>query len=309
MAWRIFVEVTNAALRDFHRRVTVEIGDDARPDAIIGGSQTTLYSVAMLQLVNDLAEEVPYLKCANEACGRLFARQRGRTKYATAATGCAESSTARTLALGRSTSGRSGAVTGQRETGLRVGKRANGEGGIYRRASDGRWVGALTLADQGRRRRHVVYGKLRREVAAKLEEARQRLAADEPVKDARATVAAFVEDWITQGAASIRAEADHARELRDHCPDPSRPAPFGALTLDRLRPSDIEALLVAKRDAGLSDSTVRLIYTVCRAVLDIAVRDGIVRRNVAAAVKRPTIKRSEARYLTARGGRAAPRSC
>jgi hypothetical protein len=33
-------------------------------------------------------------------------------------------------------------------------------------------------------------------------------------------------------------------------------------------------------------------------MLDIAVRDGIVRRNVAAAVKRPTIKRSETRYLT-----------
>ena len=71
------------------------------------------------------------------------------------------------------------------------------------------------------------------------------------------------------------------------------------MTLDRLRPSDIEALLVAKRAAGLSDSTVRLIYTVCRAVLDIAVRDGVVSRNAAAAVRRPTIKRSEARYLTA----------
>jgi integrase len=76
------------------------------------------------------------------------------------------------------------------------------------------------------------------------------------------------------------------------------PAPFGVLALDRLRPSDIEALLVAKRDAGLSDSTVRLIYTVCRAVLDIAVRDGLVRHNAAAAVKRPTIRRSEARYVT-----------
>ena len=70
------------------------------------------------------------------------------------------------------------------------------------------------------------------------------------------------------------------------------------MTLDRLRPSDIEALLVSNREAGLSDSTVRLVYTVCRAMLDIAVRDGLVRRNAAAAVKRPTIKPSEARYLT-----------
>ena len=76
-------------------------------------------------------------------------------------------------------------------------KRANGDGGIYRRASDGRWVGALTYVDdQGKRRRHVFYGKLRREVAAKLDEARERLEADEPVKDARVTVATFVDDWL-----------------------------------------------------------------------------------------------------------------
>jgi integrase len=43
----------------------------------------------------------------------------------------------------------------------------------------------------------------------------------------------------------------------------------------------------------------RTIYTVARAVLDIAVRDGLVRRNVAAAVKRPAVKRTDARYLTA----------
>jgi integrase len=131
-----------------------------------------------------------------------------------------------------------------------------------------------------------------------LEEARRRLKADEPVKDARLTVAMFVADWIRKALpASGRKSttvANYSTIARAHL----TPAPFGALTLDRLRPSDIEALLVAKREAGLSDSTVRLIYTVCRAMLDIAVRDGLLRRNVAAAVKRPTIKRSEARYLT-----------
>jgi integrase len=37
---------------------------------------------------------------------------------------------------------------------------------------------------------------------------------------------------------------------------------------------------------------------VVRQALETAVRDGLVRRNPAAAVKRPTVKRSEARYLT-----------
>jgi integrase len=112
------------------------------------------------------------------------------------------------------------------------------------------------------------------------------------------TVAMVVEDWICKALlASGRkptTQANYSIIARTHL----TLAPFGAVTLDRLRPSDIEALLITKRDAGLSDSTVRLIYTVCRAMLDIAVRDGLVRRNAAVAVKRPTIKRSEARYLT-----------
>ena len=180
-------------------------------------------------------------------------------------------------------------------------RRSNDEGSIYQRASDGLWVAALTYADdQGKRRQRVVAsGKRRADVAAKLKEAHRRLEADEPVRDARSTVGAFVDDWtrkaLPASGRKLTTQANYSIIARTHLV----PAPFGALTLDRLRPSDVEALLVAKRAAGLSDSTVRLIYTVCRAVLDIAVRDGVVSRNAAAAVKRPTIKRSEARYLTA----------
>ena len=65
------------------------------------------------------------------------------------------------------------------------------------------------------------------------------------------------------------------------------PAPFGAIGLNRLRPSDVEALVLALRGRGLSDSTVRQIYTVLRAGLDGAVRDGLIARNPAAQVTRP----------------------
>ena len=37
-----------------------------------------------------------------------------------------------------------------------MGKRANGEGSVYRRKSDGRWVGSLSLPDGTRK---VFYGK------------------------------------------------------------------------------------------------------------------------------------------------------
>jgi hypothetical protein len=81
-AWQRFTEITGAALAEFHVRVEVHPEPQLPPDELnIGAPYATLYSVAMLQLVNDLAEEVPYLRCANETCGRLFARQRGRTTY------------------------------------------------------------------------------------------------------------------------------------------------------------------------------------------------------------------------------------
>ncbi|UOY02626.1 tyrosine-type recombinase/integrase [Blastococcus sp. PRF04-17] len=78
----------------------------------------------------------------------------------------------------------------------------------------------------------------------------------------------------------------------------------GTISLSRLRPSDVEALIVTKRDAGLSGSTIRTIYTVLRSALDIASRDGLIRSNPAAAVKRPGVERKDAPHLTAEQAQA-----
>ncbi|MCW2512245.1 MAG: phage integrase [Mycobacterium sp.] len=72
-----------------------------------------------------------------------------------------------------------------------------------------------------------------------------------------------------------------------------------SLRLDRLKPSDVEALIVELRGNELADSTVRAVYTVLRQALDVAVRDGLLAANPAAKVKRPSVARQEARYLAA----------
>jgi integrase len=177
-------------------------------------------------------------------------------------------------------------------------KRANGEGSIFRR-KDGTWSAELSYRDDyGTVKRRTVYGRTQAEVRAKFRDARERIESGAPVKDASVTVAAWLEDWSTKAlAASDRKQATkdlYATIARTHLVPT-----VGTIPLGRLRPSDVEALIVAKRDAGLSASTVRTIYSVLRAALDIAARDGLLRSNPAAAVKRPGVERRDARYLTA----------
>ena len=182
-------------------------------------------------------------------------------------------------------------------------KRGTGEGSIFKRAN-GRWYSALTYRDDfGEVKRREVSGRTQAEVRAKLRELRERVEAGAPVKDASITMAAWLEDWTTKALpASDRKQATidlYATIARSHLVPK-----LGSLPLDRLRPSDVEALVLAKRRAGLSASSVRTIYAVLRAALDVAVRDGLIQRNPAALVKRPAIERKDAGYLSAQQAEA-----
>jgi integrase len=156
---------------------------------------------------------------------------------------------------------------------------------------------AYTDPITGRAQRIGFYGKTAAEVRAKLTAARARLADAAPPKDATRTVAVWLSHWrATVLAASDRKPA--TRELYAAlCRVHLEAAPFGAITLDRLRPSDITGLILALKAKGLADSSVRSIYTVLRAALDGAVIDGLLARNPAAQVARPGITRREAAHL------------
>lgn len=197
-------------------------------------------------------------------------------------------------------------------------RNANGEGSIYRWNKNGKpagYKGAISYKDNnGKTKRYVAYGPTRQQVRAKLDKARERLTAGAPVRDAKQTVG----DWLAHWRATILAVSDRSESTRALYASLSRkhlePAPFGAVPLDKLRPSDIDALVLAMRtkkkpakteDAdpvrAFSDSTIRQTYTVLRAGLDGAVRDGLIARNPAALVTRPGVQRREARHLDASG--------
>ena len=98
-------------------------------------------------------------------------------------------------------------------------------------------------------------------VRAKMKALRNRVDVGAPIKDATSTVA----DWLIRWRTTTLAVSDRKESTRSRYASLARkhlePAPFGAIALDRLRPSDIEALLLALRGRGLSESTVR---QVCR---------------------------------------------
>jgi hypothetical protein len=77
-AWDQFTSLVNAALQEFHVRVYVDRGG-SKDD--LGGVYPTVYNAAVLQLVNDLSAGTAFRRCANETCGRLYVRQRGRAVY------------------------------------------------------------------------------------------------------------------------------------------------------------------------------------------------------------------------------------
>jgi integrase len=195
--------------------------------------------------------------------------------------------------------------------------KANGEGSIYPRIRNGRqsgYAGAIGYTDEhGQMKRRAVYGRTRVEVRDKLNEIRKRLDDCSAVRDSRCSVA----DWMARWRTTTLAVSDRKESTKELYSNLSRrhveSEPFGAIRLDKLRPSDVEALILAMRSKAkpgkgtatdsdpepvraLADSTIRQVYTILRAGLDAAVRDGLLAKNPAASIARPGVARKEARH-------------
>ncbi len=177
-------------------------------------------------------------------------------------------------------------------------KRSNGEGSVRKRAN-GSWEARLVYVDEasGATKRRSLYGPTGADARKQMHAARARLATGAPVVDGKITVAVWCRQWLETTVAASGRRAT-TRELYERL---SRvhiePPPFGRLSLDRVRPTDVEALILRLRSKGLAPSTVQRIFIVLRLALDGAVRDGVIARNPATAVKRPTIERTEAVHL------------
>jgi integrase len=175
-----------------------------------------------------------------------------------------------------------------------VGKRSrgNGEGSIYQRSRDGKWVTAVTLPD-GKRRTWV--SGTWREAHKKLQAARKAISEQLPIAPAHLTVGKYLDEWLEVASHNLRPTTTKSYEVVIRCHlVPS----FGRIKLGELTPQHIQAHMAAKRSKGLSARSVQYQHAVLRRALNQAVKWGMVPRNVATLVDVPRAPRGEMRALT-----------
>ena len=176
-------------------------------------------------------------------------------------------------------------------------RRGKGEGSIYRRASDGRWVAALIMEDG---RRVVRRASSRKDAAAKLEQLLKVRAEGQTLAADRST-AAFLTEWLAVVRNTVSPGTFERCEqyIRVH----AIPA-LGRIKLGRLTPQHFQRLYQDKLAAGLSPTTVNHLHTVLHGAFTEAMRWGLISRNVVALVRPPRKVHVEVVALTAEQTRA-----
>lgn len=167
-----------------------------------------------------------------------------------------------------------------------------GDGTVYRRKSDGQWCAAFG----GRKNRRVLYGRTKREVAAKLLAVQLEMRQKHLRTDRVPTVAEYLEYWLHQ---SVKPRlrpltfAGYAVNVRKHL------VPIlGKIRLDRLTPQDVQEMMNRRLSDGFSAKSVAYMHQVLRTALELARRWEVIDRNVASLVDPPRRVRPKIKPLT-----------
>lgn len=163
-------------------------------------------------------------------------------------------------------------------------RRHRGEGSIYQRDSDGRWVGVLDLGwVGGKRLRKTVSAKTLRELRPKFKAMR------ELVERGVLTDDMTVEQWMRSWLDNIAADNVKPRTLttyRGYSAGWIEPA-LGRRKVRELKPEHIRAMHTVMREAGKSETTIRQAHMILRKALADAVMERRIGFNPAEVVKSP----------------------
>ncbi len=178
-------------------------------------------------------------------------------------------------------------------------KNANGEGTIFKRGRDGKWIAELVVGwtgdDQKKVLRHTADTKRACSdwLAKRLAERQEGTLITEP---ARQTLQAFMEDWIsTTVAHEVKpATVNLYLEMLKFYIGPN----LGQVPLAKLTPQHVQRFYHRQLEAGLSPRTVQIIHAVLRRAVQQAVDWQMLPRNVIDSVKKPRAYQKEVTALT-----------
>src|ERR1035438_4407735 len=177
-------------------------------------------------------------------------------------------------------------------------RRANHEGSIYQRNSDGRWIGAIRMGygPNGRPLRKYVSANTRGKVASKLKVLQRQIDDGLLPSDGHITLSTLFERWCHD---VMRHQVEASTLDNYMCIARVHILPsLGHKKLIDLNVDDVDRLLSLKRDTGLAPSTVRRIRIVLAQCLNQAIRWGLLFRNVATLSRPPKAVRIEGRTLS-----------
>ena len=185
-------------------------------------------------------------------------------------------------------------------------RRGSGEGSVYR-SPDGRWRGSIDMGwKDGKRVRRYVSATTRNEAHSKLREM-QRSLEQGVATDGKMTVEKWCEHWLTNVVAGRVGSPNTLQNYRQIVRGHIVPA-VGRTTLAKLSAEQVDSLLAAQAQAGLSRSLIGRTRTILADALRHAERRGLVPRNAgslsvmpqtAPATARRSLTPDEARELMA----------
>ncbi len=177
--------------------------------------------------------------------------------------------------------------------------RGNGEGSIYPvRDKAGKitgYRGAYYVHTTAGPKRRYLSGKRREDVRDKLTKALGDRA-DGLIFDAGTiTIEEYLDRWLSDSVRDTVRQRTY--EGYEHMVERHITPALGGVKLAGLTPAHVRGLYRDKLDAGLSNRTVRYVHTTLNKALSQAVADGLIPRNVCAAVKAPQPRKAEIRPL------------
>lgn len=165
-------------------------------------------------------------------------------------------------------------------------RRLQGEGSIYQRASDQRWVGVVDLGWVGGKRvRKTVTARTLKELRPKFRALKQSI--EDGVLPEDVTVEQWVRHWLDHEvdpklrpgtAVGYRRNAE--KWIIPH---------LGKRRLDKLRPEHIKALYAAMKEDGKADATQRQVHAILRRCLVVAERERRIPWNPATKIDPPSV--------------------